>query len=287
MTKLINFLKENMEEIESALTNLQDKYLENGQLNQWIGSKRYDLQFEISEHEDSEEDSPMYLLVVKVTSDEEYEKIAMSSEDLEFMCDYIGDGKALEVINPILEAGGFTNISCIVDGYLDGIPYWDLPETISDGDVGQIEGGGRLASVLKEWLAIQGLETQLISDEYPTYSVATPYYLEEIDRTVNVFLVVDEESNLFSIFMYLIDIEVSDKEFENVKRICSEYSDDLKLGSLQLCRQEEPSIIRMYCAIDVFNASFEAQHITNLFHNCVISINGFIPHLNSEYPSGL
>ena len=121
----------------------------------------------------------------------------------------------------------------------------------------------RLTETLQQWLRDQGWEEKPeIDEENKTSSTGFLYTVNDIN--LECHFEIAEKGQLFRLFMYCKNVKVPEKRLEEMNTFVCEYSKTFYLGQLQLLRDNR--ILRYYNAIDVEDAAFEPQHITNMLN---------------------
>ena len=108
-------IQDNHKEIVKILERVEDKYLENGYLNDAIGADTYGLSISLTVDED--EDPESVLCKVNITSDET--PLSIDAETLEEIADTVS-ANAEEALAQFFEARGADSISFFAIGLVDG-----------------------------------------------------------------------------------------------------------------------------------------------------------------------
>ena len=108
-------IQDNHKEIVKILERVEDKYLENGYLNDAIGADTYGLSISLTVDED--EDPESVLCKVNITSDET--PLSIDAETLEEIADTVS-ANAEEALAQFFEARGVDSISFFAIGLVDG-----------------------------------------------------------------------------------------------------------------------------------------------------------------------
>ncbi len=128
----------------------------------------------------------------------------------------------------------------------------------------------RLTETLQQWLQAQEWEEQPeIDEENQTSSTRFGFTVSDIN--LDGYFDISEQGQLFKIYMYSKEVKVPEKRLDEIQKFTCEYSKFCFVGQLQLLREQR--MLRYYNAIDVEDAAFEPQHITNML-NAAINIMG-------------
>jgi len=126
----------------------------------------------------------------------------------------------------------------------------------------KVNASMRLTKTVVKWLEEEEWkERPKIDEEKQTSS--TSFLYKAGDFSLKCWFDVDEELEIFKVYMYFFDTKVPNDKLDETHKFVSAVTDQLLLGNLHLNREERT--IRYYNAIDVESATFEPQHITNMF----------------------
>ena len=132
----------------------------------------------------------------------------------------------------------------------------------------------RLTEIVVKWLEEQGWEERPeMNEEKQTSSTSFSYNVG--DFGLRCWFEVAEELEVFKVYMYFLDTKVPNDRLDEVQKFVSAVTDRLLLGSLHLVRDER--VIRYYNAIDIENAAFEPQHITNMLGAASSTMSRWLP----------
>ncbi len=121
----------------------------------------------------------------------------------------------------------------------------------------------RLTDTIKQWLTEQEWQEEPeIDAENQTSSTSFSYSVG--DFSLKCWFEADEQGEVFKVFLYFLDTKVPEKKLDEIQRLCTLLNGRMTIGTLQLLREDR--VIRYYGAIDVEDAAFEPQHITNLLN---------------------
>jgi len=132
----------------------------------------------------------------------------------------------------------------------------------------------RLTETVAKWLKEQEWEERPEIDEEKQTS-STSFHYNTGDFTLKCWFDVAEELEVFKVYMYFFDTKVPHDRLDEVQKFVTAVTDHILLGSLHLIRDER--VIRYYNAIDVENATFEPQHITNMLVAASNSMREWLP----------
>lgn len=132
----------------------------------------------------------------------------------------------------------------------------------------------RLTETVVKWLEQQEWEERPdINDENQSSSTSFIYNLE--DFNLHCWFEVSEKSEIFKVYMYFSDAKVPSDRFDEVKKFINGVNERLLLGSMHFSQNDRR--IRYYNAIDVEDASFEPQHITNMLIMAASAMEKWLP----------
>lgn len=143
---------------------------------------------------------------------------------------------------------------------------------------------GRLTKVIQIWLNENGWEEKPdIDNENNTSSTSFSYQLD--DYVLRGYLDANEDQEYVQVFMYYDDTEIPEERMEEVRNLIEILNLGSRFGSLHIIH--ESNVIRYYIAMDVGNATFEPQHITNMFAGGLSKMDFAIPRYMAVCFSGI
>jgi hypothetical protein len=132
----------------------------------------------------------------------------------------------------------------------------------------------RLTETLQQWLTDQEWGDQPeINEEEQTSS--TNFGLTIDDVNLDCYFEIMESGQLFKLYMYCKDVKVPEKRLEEMQKFICQYNKAFYMGQLQLFA--ESRLMRYYNAIDVEDAAFEPQHISNILNAGISALRSTLP----------
>ncbi len=132
----------------------------------------------------------------------------------------------------------------------------------------------RLTDTLITWLKQKEWEEEPeVNEEEQTSS--TGFGFSVGDFSLKCFFEASEQIEVFKIFMYFLDTKVPEKRLDEVQKLVNIASIRMLLGNIQLLRDDR--VIRYYHAIDVEDAAFEPEHISNMLGAGVSAMKTYLP----------
>lgn len=132
----------------------------------------------------------------------------------------------------------------------------------------------RLTETLQQWLINQEWEDQPdINEEEQTSSTHFGFTVEDVN--LGCFFDIMEKGQLFKLYMYCNDVKVPEKRMEEMQKFVCQYNTVFYMGQLQL--NPETRVLRYYNAIDVEDAAFEPQHISNILNGGIAALRLTLP----------
>ena len=119
----------------------------------------------------------------------------------------------------------------------------------------------RITEVIVQWLEEREWEERPEVDEDELTST-TSFSHKVGDFSVKCFLEAKEKAGFFKMFMYFFDSKVPEQRLGEVLAFVNAVNCMINVGALHLI--EEDRVIRYYASVDVEDAAFEPQHISNM-----------------------
>jgi hypothetical protein len=125
-----------------------------------------------------------------------------------------------------------------------------------------------------QWLKAEEWEEQPEVDE-ENQSSSTSFAYAVDDFSLQCFFECNERGEVFKLVMYFLDTKVPEKRLDEVQKLVTATSFNMRIGSLQLLPDKR--VVRFIGGIDVEAASFDPQHITNLMSAATHTMMWFLP----------
>jgi hypothetical protein len=133
----------------------------------------------------------------------------------------------------------------------------------------------RLTDTLRLYLKAEEWDDQpKVDEESQTSSTEFAYAID--DFTLHGFFEANEETELFSLYMYFKDAKCPNKRLEEVQKYFSVLNVGLSIGFMHI--RPEDRVARFYAAIDIESASFEPAHIQNLLNAGTRTLEHVLPN---------
>ena len=181
-----------------------------------------------------------------------------------------GDATQVDVKEPESDSatGSFADISIGEDGSIMVSASRASPEKPTKSSM-------RLTDTLRQYLKAEEWDEQpKIDEESQTSSTEFAYAID--DFTLHGFFEVNEETEIFSLYMYFKDAKCPNKRLEEVQKYFSVLNVGLSIGCMHI--RPEDRVARFYAAIDVESASFEPAHIKNLLKAGTRTLEPVLPN---------
>ena len=144
-------------------------------------------------------------------------------------------------------------------------PPADIPCTqveIDEDGKAQCHEMGRITKVIQSWLKeMEWEEKPDIDDEENTSSTGFTYSVSD-DFSVKCFLDAAEKAGFIKLFMYFLDSKIPESKITEVIKFANMVNIGIPIGHLAVITEDRQ--LRYYAAIDVDEAAFDTQHISNL-----------------------
>lgn len=119
----------------------------------------------------------------------------------------------------------------------------------------------KITDVIVKWLEEREWEERPEVDEEEQTS-STSFVHTVGDFSVKCFLDAKEKTGFFKVYMYFLDSKMPEKHLNEVLIFVNKVNCMLNVGALQLI--EDDRVARYFASVDVENAAFEPQHISNI-----------------------
>lgn len=132
----------------------------------------------------------------------------------------------------------------------------------------------RLTETLQQWLTDQEWDDQPeINEEEQTSSTHFGFTVDDVN--LDCYFEIMEKGQLFKLYMYCKDVKVPEKRLEEMQKFVCQYNKAFYMGQLQLFAENR--MMRYYNAIDVEDAAFEPQHISNVLNAGISALRSTLP----------
>jgi hypothetical protein len=132
----------------------------------------------------------------------------------------------------------------------------------------------RLSNIVGAWLEERKWqERPQINRAEQTSS--TQFYCMAGDFSLECFLDVVEQAGVCKLFMYYLESKAPQTRFHEVLAYINKTNCGLEVGALQFVEHEQS--LRYYASLDVENAAFEGQHISNLLDEGLRTMAAILP----------